>query len=84
MPSAHHVNLSRLHTSMQALETEALRKELEGARAAAAQLEADLKKELEVQQRLTEDAQQQVQALRHELDILQVYHLMHPTQQRAL
>ena len=67
---------------MQALEAEALRKELEGAKAAAAQMEGDLKEQLRVQQRLTQDAQQQVQALRHELDTLQVYSLTHLSEQQ--
>ncbi len=59
---------------MQALEAEGLRKDVEGARAAA-EAEAELKKQLEVQQSLAQDAQQQVQALRHELNALQVHSL---------
>lgn len=68
---------------MQALEAEALRKELEGAKAAAAQA-ANLKEQLEVQQSLAQDAQQQVQALRHELDTLQVHSLMPLRKQREV
>ena len=47
---------------------------MDGAKAAA-EAEAELKEQLEVQQSLTQDAQQQVQALRHELNSLQVHGL---------
>lgn len=56
----------------QALEAEGLKKELSRAEAAAAQVQADLSAELDAQRRLSEDAQQQLQALRHKVDTLQV------------
>lgn len=57
---------------MQALEAEGLKKELSRAEAAAAQVQADLSAQLDAQRSLSEDAQQQLQALRHEVDTLQV------------
>ena len=57
---------------MQALEAEGLKKELSRAEAAAAQVQADLSAQLDAQRSLSEDAQQQLQALRHKVDTLQV------------
>lgn len=56
----------------QALEAEGLKKQLSRAEAAAAQVQADLSAELDAQRSLSEDAQQQLQALRHKVDTLQV------------
>lgn len=57
---------------VQAVEAEGLRKELKSAEASAAQTQADLAAELESQRALSEDAQHQIQALRHEVASLQV------------
>ena len=64
---------------MQALEAEGLKKELSRAEAAAAQVQADLSAQLDAQRSLAGDAQQQLQALRHEVDTLQVQSTSSPT-----
>ena len=68
---------------LQALEAEGLKKELEGTQTSAAQVQAELSVQLEAQQSLSQDAQQQVEALRHEVEILQVRH-MHMTSMHDL
>ena len=57
---------------MQALQAEGLKKELQEAQAAAAEVQADLSAQLHSQRVLTEDVKQQCIAARHELTALQV------------
>lgn len=57
---------------MQALQAEGLKKELQEAQAAAAEVQADLSAQLHSQHMLTEDVKQQCVAARHELTPLQV------------
>lgn len=60
---------------MQALEAEGLKKELEGTQATAAHVQAESSVQLEAQQSLSQDAQQQIEALCQEVEILQVRHM---------
>ena len=57
---------------MQALQAEGLKKELQEAQAAAAEVQADLSAQLHSQRVLTEDVKQQCEAARHELTAVQV------------
>ena len=57
---------------MQALQAEGLKKELQEAQAAAAEVQADISAQLHSQCMLTEDVKQQCIAAQHELKALQV------------
>ena len=58
--------------NVQALQAEGLKKELQEAQAAAAEVQADLSAQLHSQRMLTEDVKQQCIAAQHELTALQV------------
>ena len=67
--------MNALSIIMQALEAEGLKKELEGTQATAAQVQAEYSVQLEAQHSLSQDAQHQVEALRREVELLQVRHM---------